>query len=56
MARDEEVTPSAQLAIGIEKTNSGIGIPASRILVRYRTKKNAGLHQLGPERDLSRHR
>ncbi len=28
-----------QLGIGIEKTNAGIGIPASRILVRYRTKK-----------------
>jgi hypothetical protein len=25
--------------IGIEETNAGIGIPASQILVRYRTKK-----------------
>jgi hypothetical protein len=28
-----------KLDIGIEETNAGIGIPASRILVRYRTKK-----------------
>jgi hypothetical protein len=28
---------SAYLGIGIEETNAGIGIPASRILVRYRT-------------------
>jgi hypothetical protein len=27
------------LGIGIEKTNAGIGIPASQILVLYRTKK-----------------
>jgi hypothetical protein len=27
------------LGISIEKTNAGIGIPASRILVRYRTTK-----------------
>ncbi len=27
------------MGIGIEETNAGIGIPASRILVRYRTKK-----------------
>jgi hypothetical protein len=27
------------LGIGIEETNAGIGIPASQILVRYRTKK-----------------
>ncbi len=30
---------SAQLGIGIEETNAGIGIPASQILVRYRAKK-----------------
>ncbi len=29
----------AQLGIGIEETNAGIGNPASRILVGYRTKK-----------------
>jgi hypothetical protein len=29
----------AGLGIGIEKTNAGIGIPASRILVQYRTTK-----------------
>ncbi len=29
----------AQLGIGIEQTNAGIGIPASRILVRYPTQK-----------------
>jgi hypothetical protein len=29
----------ALLGIGIEETNAGIGIPASRILVRYPTKK-----------------
>jgi hypothetical protein len=29
----------AGLGIGIEKTNAGIGIPASPILVRYRTTK-----------------
>ncbi len=27
------------MGIGIEETNAGIGIPVSRILVRYRTKK-----------------
>jgi hypothetical protein len=31
--------PYMYLGIGIEKTNAGIGIPASRILVWYRTKK-----------------
>ncbi len=30
---------SAYLGIGIEETNAGIGIPLSRILVRYRTNK-----------------
>jgi hypothetical protein len=29
----------AELGIGIEQTNAGIGIPASRILVRYPTQK-----------------
>jgi hypothetical protein len=27
------------VGIGIQKTNAGIGIPASVVLVRYRTKK-----------------
>jgi hypothetical protein len=27
------------LGIGIEETNTGIGIPASRILVQYQTEK-----------------
>jgi hypothetical protein len=27
------------VGIGIEETNAGIGIPASFLLVRYRTKK-----------------
>jgi hypothetical protein len=32
-------TLEAELGFGIEETNAGIGIPASRILVRYWTKK-----------------
>jgi hypothetical protein len=30
---------TTQLGIGIQETNAGIGIPASRILVQYQTKK-----------------
>ncbi len=37
-------------------TNAGIGIPACRILVRYWTKKNAGLCEFSPVPDLFRHR
>jgi hypothetical protein len=29
------------MGIGIDETNAGMGIPASRILVRYWKKKNA---------------
>jgi hypothetical protein len=45
----------SKLGIGIDKTNAGIGIPASMISVRYRNKKNAGLHQLSPVPDRFRH-
>jgi hypothetical protein len=31
--------PDSKVGIGIQKTNAGIGIPASVISVRYRTKK-----------------
>jgi hypothetical protein len=41
--------------IGIKKTNAGIGIPASVISVRYRTK-NAGLKRFIPVPDRLRHR
>ncbi len=34
-----QVGSKAGLGIGIDKTNAGISIPASRILVRYRTSK-----------------
>jgi hypothetical protein len=50
----QELMKFPQLGIGIEETNAGI--PASRILVRYRTKKNAGLCQLSPVPDFFRHR
>jgi hypothetical protein len=45
-----------KLGINIEETNAGIGIPTSMISVRYRNKKNAGLHQLSPVLDWFRHR
>jgi hypothetical protein len=45
-----------KLGIGIEETNAGIGILASMISVRYRNKKNAGLHQLSPVLDRFWHR
>jgi hypothetical protein len=39
------------VGIGIQKTNADIGIPASVISVRYRTKKNAGLNLFTPVPD-----
>ncbi len=44
---------SAKLGIGIEETNAGIGIPASRILVRYWTKKMSDCVSLVHERTCS---
>jgi hypothetical protein len=44
------------VGIGIQKTNAGIGIPASVISVRYRIKKNAGLRSFIPVPDFSRYR
>jgi hypothetical protein len=43
------------VGIGIQKTNTGIGIPASVISVRYRTK-NAGLRSFIPVPDFFRYR
>jgi hypothetical protein len=44
------------VGIGIQKTNAGIGIPASVISVRYRTTKNAGLRSFIPVPDFFRYR
>jgi hypothetical protein len=41
--------------IGIRKINAGINILASVISVRYRSKKNAGLHRFIPVPDRLRH-
>jgi hypothetical protein len=46
----------AGLGIGVEKTNAGIGIPASRILVRYRTTKMPDCVSLDRLPDLFRYR
>jgi hypothetical protein len=44
------------VGIGIQKTNAGIGIPASFILGWYRTQKNAGLRRFIPVPDKFLHR
>jgi hypothetical protein len=39
------------VGISIQKTNAGIGIPASVISVLFRIKKNAGLGRFTPVPD-----